>query len=325
MNPLLEVRNLQTHFFTHSGVAKAVDDVSFEIGEGEMVGIVGESGSGKSVTARSIMRIIPNPPGRIVGGSITFDGTDLLALSEKEMQDVRGNKISMIFQEPMTALNPVYTIGYQLQEVIQKHQDKTKTQALELAAEMLRVVGIAEAEQRLKNYPFELSGGLRQRVVIAMALACQPKLILADEPTTALDVTIQAQILKLIRELSDELGTAMLLITHDLGVSAETVDRVLVMYAGQVVEEAPTDDLFQTPLHPYTEGLLGSMPALSDEVTKDRGRLTEIPGVVPDLTRLPSGCHFYDRCPKRHEGCLSGVPELTTLSSGRKVRCTLHG
>lgn len=324
MPPLLEVRNLQTHFFTHSGVAKAVDDVSFEIGDGEMVGIVGESGSGKSVTARSIMRIIPDPPGRIVGGSITFDGTALLDLPERDMQQVRGNKISMIFQEPMTALNPVYTVGYQLQEVIQKHQNKTKREALELAAEMLRLVGIASAEQRLRNYPFELSGGLRQRVVIAMALACRPKLILADEPTTALDVTIQAQILKLIRQLSDELGTAMLLITHDLGVSAETVDRVLVMYAGQVVEEARTDDLFDAPLHPYTEGLLGSMPALTDEVTKDTGRLTEIPGLVPDLTRLPSGCYFYERCPKRHDGCLNGIPKLKTLTSGRKVRCTLY-
>jgi len=324
MKPLLEVRNLQTHFFTHNGVAKAVDDVSFEIGEGEMVGIVGESGSGKSVTARSIMRIIPNPPGRIVGGTISFDGTALLDLSEKDMQKVRGNQISMIFQEPMTALNPVYTVGFQLQEVIQKHQNKSKREALELAAEMLRLVGIASPERRLQNYPFELSGGLRQRIVIAMALACKPKLILADEPTTALDVTIQAQILKLIRELSDELGTAMLLITHDLGVSAETVDRVLVMYAGQVVEEARTDDLFETPLHPYTEGLLGSMPALSDAVTKDTGRLTEIPGVVPDLTRLPNGCYFYDRCPKRREGCLAGVPTLKTLPSGRKVRCILH-
>jgi len=324
MKPLLEVRNLQTHFFTHSGVAKAVDDVTFEIGEGEMVGIVGESGSGKSVTARSILRIIPNPPGKIVGGSITFDGTALLDLSEKEMQEVRGNKISMIFQEPMTALNPVYTVGYQLREVIQKHQEKSKAEALELAAEMLRIVGIASPEQRLNDYPFQMSGGLRQRVVIAMALACRPKLILADEPTTALDVTIQAQILKLIRELSDELGTAMLLITHDLGVSAETVDRVLVMYAGQVVEEAKTDDLFENPLHPYTEGLLGSIPALSDEVTKDTGKLTEITGVVPDLTALPNSCYFYERCPKRHDGCVGAVPALKTLKNGRKVRCTLH-
>ncbi len=321
---LLEVRNLKTHFFTYNGVAKAVDDVSFDIAPGEMVGIVGESGSGKSVTARSVMRIIPSPPGKIVGGSIAFDGRALLELSDKQMQDVRGNQISMIFQEPMTALNPVYTVGYQLREVILKHQDKSKAQAFELAEEMLRLVGIASPDQRIKEYPFQMSGGMRQRVIIAMALACRPKLILADEPTTALDVTIQAQILKLIRELSDELGTAMLLITHDLGVSAETVDRVLVMYAGQVVEEASTDDLFGNPLHPYTEGLMTSMPSLASDLTKDNGRLTEIPGVVPNLTNLPGHCYFYARCPKRTELCLGQIPGLKTLENGRKVRCILY-
>jgi peptide/nickel transport system ATP-binding protein len=319
--PLLEVRNLKTHFFTYNGVAKAVDDVSFDISPGEMVGIVGESGSGKSVTARSVMRIIPSPPGKIVGGSIAFDGRALLELSDKQMQHVRGNQISMIFQEPMTALNPVYTVGYQLREVILKHQDKSKAQALELAEEMLRLVGIASPDQRIKEYPFQMSGGMRQRVIIAMALACRPKLILADEPTTALDVTIQAQILKLIRELSDELGTAMLLITHDLGVSAETVDRVLVMYAGQVVEEASTDDLFGNPLHPYTEGLMTSMPSLASDLNKDTGRLTEIPGVVPNLTNLPGNCYFYARCPKRTDFCLEQIPELKSLDNGRKVRC----
>jgi peptide/nickel transport system ATP-binding protein len=324
IKPLLEVKNLKTHFSTFSGVAKAVDDISFSIFPGEMVGIVGESGSGKSVTARSVMRIIPDPPGKIVGGSITFDGNKLLDLSEKQMQHVRGNDISMIFQEPMTALNPVYTVGYQLLEVILKHQDKSKTQALELAEEMLLLVGIASPTQRLKEYPFQMSGGMRQRVIIAMALACRPKLILADEPTTALDVTIQAQILKLIRELSDELGTAMLLITHDLGVSAETVDRVLVMYAGQVVEEASTDDLFGNPLHPYTQGLMASMPSLAVNLTKDNGRLTEIPGIVPNLTNLPKSCYFYKRCPKRTEYCLSRIPELRPLENGRKVRCTLY-
>jgi oligopeptide/dipeptide ABC transporter ATP-binding protein len=322
--PLLEVRNLKTHFFTYNGVAKAVDDVSFDIAPGEMVGIVGESGSGKSVTARSVMRIIPSPPGKIVGGSIAFDGRALLELSDKQMQDVRGNQISMIFQEPMTALNPVYTVGYQLREVILKHQDKSKAQAFELAEEMLRLVGIASPDQRIKEYPFQMSGGMRQRVIIAMALACRPKLILADEPTTALDVTIQAQILKLIRELSDELGTAMLLITHDLGVSAETVDRVLVMYAGQVVEEASTDDLFGNPLHPYTEGLMTSMPSLASDLTKDSGRLIEIPGVVPNLTNLPGNCYFYARCPKRTDHCLEQIPELKSLDNGRKVRCILY-
>ena len=322
--PLLEVRNLKTHFFTYNGVAKAVDDVSFDIAPGEMVGIVGESGSGKSVTARSIMRIIPSPPGKIVGGSIAFDGRALLELSDKQMQDVRGNQISMIFQEPITALNPVYTVGYQLREVILKHQDKSKAQAFELAEEMLRLVGIASPDQRIKEYPFQMSGGMRQRVIIAMALACRPKLILADEPTTALDVTIQAQILKLIRELSDELGTAMLLITHDLGVSAETVDRVLVMYAGQVVEEASTDDLFGNPLHPYTEGLMTSMPSLANDLTKDSGRLIEIPGVVPNLTNLPGNCYFYARCPKRTDHCLEQIPELKSLDNGRKVRCILY-
>ena len=322
--PLLEVSNLKTHFFTYNGVAKAVDDVSFDIAPGEMVGIVGESGSGKSVTARSVMRIIPSPPGKIVGGSIAFDGRALLELSDKQMQDVRGNQISMIFQEPMTALNPVYTVGYQLREVILKHQDKSKSQAFELAEEMLRLVGIASPDQRIKEYPFQMSGGMRQRVIIAMALACRPKLILADEPTTALDVTIQAQILKLIRELSDELGTAMLLITHDLGVSAETVDRVLVMYAGQVVEEASTDDLFGNPLHPYTEGLMTSMPSLANDLTKDSGRLIEIPGVVPNLTNLPGNCYFYARCPKRTDHCLEQIPELKSLDNGRKVRCILY-
>jgi len=322
--PLLEVRNLKTHFFTYNGVAKAVDDVSFDIAPGEMVGIVGESGSGKSVTARSVMRIIPSPPGKIVGGSIAFDGRALLELSDKQMQDVRGNQISMIFQEPMTALNPVYTVGYQLREVILKHQDKSKAQAFELAEEMLRLVGIASPDQRIKEYPFQMSGGMRQRVIIAMALACRPKLILADEPTTALDVTIQAQILKLIRELSDELGTAMLLITHDLGVSAETVGRVLVMYAGQVVEEASTDDLFGNPLHPYTEGLMTSMPSLASDLTKDSGRLIEIPGVVPNLTNLPGNCYFYARCPKRTDHCLEQIPELKSLDNGRKVRCILY-
>ncbi len=322
--PLLEVRNLKTHFFTYNGVAKAVDDVSFDIAPGEMVGIVGESGSGKSVTARSVMRIVPTPPGKIVGGSITFDGRALLELSEKQMQDVRGNQISMIFQEPMTALNPVYTVGYQLREVILKHQKQIKAQALALAEEMLRLVGIASPDQRLREYPFQMSGGMRQRVIIAMALACRPKLILADEPTTALDVTIQAQILKLIRELSDELGTAMLLITHDLGVTAETVERVLVMYAGQVVEEAPADDLFENPRHPYTEGLMTSMPSLSSDLTKDSGRLTEIPGVVPNLTNLPGHCYFYARCPKRTDRCREQVPELKSLDNGRKVRCILY-
>ena len=324
-NNLLEVNGLQTYFFTHHGMIRAVDDVSLSVSSREMVGIVGESGCGKSVLARSILRLIPNPPGRIVGGEIKFNGDNLLKLSEKEMQQIRGNAISMIFQEPMTALNPVYTVGTQLAEVYRKHKGIKKHAAMDMTVDMLKMVGIPSPETRIKEYPFQMSGGMRQRVVIAMALACRPKLILADEPTTALDVTIQAQILRLINELERKLGTSMILITHDLGVIAETVRRVLVMYAGRVVEEANVYDLFEKPLHPYTEGLMWSMPSLENGYSKNAGPLTEIPGIVPDLSRLPRGCYFYPRCHRRMGLCLGEAPELKEYKPGHWVGCWLYG
>ena len=323
-NHLLEVKNLRTYFFTYEGVVKAVDDVSLSVKSGEMVGIVGESGCGKSVLARSILRLIHDPPGRIVGGEISFLGNRLLDLSEKAMQQIRGNEISMIFQEPMTSLNPVYTVGAQVAEVFRKHHKLSKKEALERSVEMLRMVGIPSPESRVKEYPFQMSGGMRQRIVIAMALACRPKLILADEPTTALDVTIQAQILSLINELEQELGTSMILITHDLGVIAETVRRVLVMYAGKLVEQALVDDLFNHPLHPYTEGLMWSVPSLEEDQNKDTGPLKEIQGIVPDLCRLPQGCYFFPRCHKRMEICQHKEPVLKENLPGHWVKCWLY-
>lgn len=322
--PILEIENLRTWFFTHQGVFKAVDDIDLTVSGGEMIGIVGESGCGKSVLARSILRLIPNPPGRFVGGDIRFMGQSLIALSESKMQRIRGNAISMIFQEPMTSLNPVYTVGFQLAEVFKRHQKMNKRTALERSVDLLRQVGIPSPESRVNDYPFQMSGGMRQRVVIAMALACQPRLILADEPTTALDVTIQAQILELISKLRTKLGTSMILITHDLGVVAETVDRVLVMYGGQVVEQAPVKDLFARPLHPYTEGLMWSVPSLETGQNKDADPLMEIPGIVPDLSRLPQGCYFFPRCHRRMEVCASNSPRLLDKGSGHRVRCWLH-
>ena len=322
---LLEISNLCTYFFTQLGVVKAVDDVSLSVGSREMVGVVGESGCGKTVMARSILRLIPDPPGRIVGGDIRFQGDSLLKRSETEMQKIRGNAISMIFQEPMTSLNPVYTVGMQLAEVVKKHQDVSKREAMDKAVDMLKMVRIPSPETRVKEYPFQMSGGMRQRVIIAMALACRPKLILADEPTTALDVTIQAQILRLISELEEELGTSMILITHDLGVIAETVRRVLVMYAGKVVEETSVEELFSNPLHPYTEGLMWSVPSVEDEQSKDAGPLQEISGIVPDLSHLPPGCYFYPRCHRRKEMCLEKIPELIEQAPGHLVRCWLYG
>ena len=321
---LLEIKNLRTHFFTHNGAVKAVDDVSLAVSGGEMIGVVGESGCGKTVLARSIMRLIPDPPGRIVAGEIRFMGENLLELSEKSMQRIRGNAISMIFQEPMTSLNPVYTIGTQLVEVFRKHQKMNKSEALSEAVELLRLVGIPSPETRTKEYPFQMSGGMRQRVVIAMALACRPKLVLADEPTTALDVTIQAQILKLIDQLRNELNTSVILITHDLGVIAETVSRVVVMYAGKVVEQANVQDIFNSPLHPYTEGLMWSIPSLEKDEHKDAGLLKEIPGIVPDLSRLPRGCSFYPRCDKRMDVCRSDPPKLIECRPAHSVRCWLY-
>ena len=322
--PILEIKNLCTYFLTHRGVVKAVDDVCLSMGIREMVGIVGESGCGKSVLARSILRLVPCPPGRIAGGQILFSGNNLLSFSEKKMQEIRGRAISMIFQEPMTALNSVYTVGDQIAEVFRKHQGMKKKEALERALEMLKMVGIQAPETRIKEYPFQMSGGMRQRVVIAMALACQPKLILADEPTTALDVTIQAQILKLIQDLQRKLGTSMILITHNLGVIAETVQRVLVMYAGQVVEEANTEDLFTLPLHPYTKGLMNSILSPEEGQNKDTRALEEIPGIVPDLSRLPAGCYFYPRCHRRINFCREAIPRLSESKPEHRVRCWLY-
>ena len=329
-NGLLEVAELQTSFFTERGVARAVDHVSFRLDEGRILGIVGESGCGKSVTALSVMRLIPDPPGRIVGGSIRFQGQDLLKLSEKAMREVRGDKISMIFQEPMTSLNPVFRVGDQIVEAIRVHRRVSTRQALDQAVEMLRLVGIPSAETRVKDYPHQMSGGMRQRVMIAMALACRPLLLIADEPTTALDVTIQAQILELMDQLRAELGTAIMLITHDLGVVAETAERVIVMYAGRIVEEAEVGDLFRAPLHPYTRGLMRSIPGVpsGDEEAgsgeRPSGRLEAIPGVVPSLLALPQGCKFRDRCRHAFDRCALEEPPLLSPPGGHPVRCWLH-
>lgn len=322
--PLLKVSNLSTYFYTYAGVTKAVNDVSFSVENGELIGIVGESGCGKSVMARSILRIIPDPPGRIVNGEVFFEGNDLLRLSEKEMQKIRGNDISMIFQEPMTSLNPVYTVGDQLSEVFRYHQGCNKREALENSIALLKMVGIPSPETRAKDYPFQMSGGMRQRVVIAMALACKPKILLADEPTTALDVTIQAQVLDLVRQLQQELKTSMILITHDLGVIAETVKRVLVMYTGKFVEEAGVEELFNSPLHPYTQGLMESIPTLDSDQNRHTGKLREIAGVVPDLSRLPAGCSFSPRCPRVRNICHTEEPRLIQVGLNHLVRCRLY-
>jgi oligopeptide/dipeptide ABC transporter ATP-binding protein len=314
---LVEIRNLQTHYFTEDGVVKAVDGVNLYIKRGETLGVVGESGCGKSVTSLSIMRLIPNPPGKIVGGEILFEGEDLTKKSEAEMRKIRGNDISMIFQEPMTSLNPVYTIGDQIAEAIQLHQGLSYKEAIDKAIEMLRLVGIPLPERRVKEYPHQLSGGMRQRVMIAMALSCNPKLLIADEPTTALDVTIQAQILELMKKLKKELGMAIMLITHDLGVVAEMCERVVVMYAGKVVEEADVVSIFTNPLHPYTEGLLKSIPRMDEDVEK----LHVIEGVVPNPLHLPAGCRFEPRCPYSMDKCKTEQPTLEQLAPGRWVAC----
>jgi oligopeptide/dipeptide ABC transporter ATP-binding protein len=317
--PLLEIENLHTFFYTDNGVARAVDGVSFSVGVGETVGVVGESGCGKSVTALSILRLV-RPPGRIESGSaMRFEGRDLLGLDEREMQHVRGNRIAMVFQEPMTALNPVFTIGDQIGEVARIHAGASKRDAWEKAIEMLKVVGIPAPEQRAEEYPHQLSGGMRQRVVIAMALVMNPALVIADEPTTALDVTIQAQILELLADLTKRLGTSVLLITHDLGVVAENCTRVIVMYAGEVVEDATTIDLFARAHHPYTEGLLGAMP----RVGREKDRLATIPGTVPPPTSWPKGCRFRDRCPYSWERCEAEHPPLYQIGGGHTSRCHL--
>jgi oligopeptide/dipeptide ABC transporter ATP-binding protein len=325
---LLRVEHLKTRLFLKNGVVPAVDDVSFSVRSGETLGIVGESGCGKSMTALSIMRLLPRPVGRIVGGSIAIEGVgELTTRGEVEMKRVRGRDISMIFQEPMTSLNPVFRIGFQISEAIRAHQDISRAEARNRAIEMLRLVRMPLPEERYDNYPHQMSGGMRQRVMIAMALACRPKLMLADEPTTALDVTIQAQILKLMNQLKGEVGTSIVLITHDLGVIAKMAQRVLVMYAGIVVEDADVRELFGTPLHPYTRGLLNSIPR---HEAKERGeaRLDTIQGMVPSLLALPRGCRFSDRCPMTHERCHKEEPPLAppdeAPGGSRKVRCWLH-
>ena len=321
--PVLEVEGLRTYFFTRQGIVKAVEDVSFSLRPKETLAIVGESGCGKSMTALSIMRLVPDPPGRIVSGSVKLAGRDLLKLSEAEMRDIRGNEISMIFQEPMTSLNPVLTIGHQISEALILHQDLSRSAAMDKSVEMLRLVKIPEAARRAKEYPHQLSGGMRQRAMIAMALACNPKVLLADEPTTALDVTIQAQILELILELQDRLGTAVILITHDLGVVAETAQRVIVMYAGKKVEEAEVHELFARPQHPYTHGLLASVPRLGIMAGKEEAstRLQEIPGIVPALTNLPPGCAFAPRCPYADDLSRSEFPPYEEKLPGHWAAC----
>ncbi len=322
MAALLEVDGLQTHFFTREGVVRAVDGVSFSVAAGETLAVVGESGCGKSVTALSILRLITSPPGRIVAGRVLFEGRDLLGLTEEQMRAVRGNAISMIFQEPMTSLNPALTVGWQIAESLVLHRGLSRAEAMAKAVAMLRKVRMPEPERRVRQYPHELSGGMRQRVMIAMALACGPKLLIADEPTTALDVTIQAQILELMRELGRETGAAVILITHDLGVVAEMAQRVVVMYAGRKVEEAPVDRLFAQPRHPYTRGLLGSMPRLGDSVrAQDGKRLVEIPGMVPSLKDEQPGCLFAPRCPNAIARCLQEAPPLTAHGPGHWAAC----
>jgi len=322
MAALLEVDDLRTHFFTRDGVVRAVDGVSLSVDPGETLAVVGESGCGKSVTSLSILRLIASPPGRIVSGRVLFGGRDLLALAEEEMRAVRGNEISMIFQEPMTSLNPALTVGRQIAESLVLHRGLSQREAMAKAVEMLRKVRMSEPERRVRQYPHELSGGMRQRVMIAMALSCGPRLLIADEPTTALDVTIQAQILELMRELARETGAAVILITHDLGVVAEMAQRVVVMYAGRKVEEAPVDELFALPRHPYTRGLLGSMPHLGNSVRgEDRKRLVEIPGMVPSLKEEQPGCLFAPRCPNAIARCSAEAPPLAAHGPGHWAAC----
>ena len=320
---LIEVKGLKTHFFTDEGVSPAVDGVDYSVKKGETLGVVGESGCGKSVTALSILRLIPEPPGKIVAGDILFEGQSLLELAPEEMRKIRGNKISMIFQEPMTSLNPVYTIGNQISETFKLHQGLTSKEALDRSVEMLKLVGIPSPARRVNEYPHQLSGGMRQRAMIAMALSCNPSLLIADEPSTALDVTIQAQILDLMVSLKEELNTAIIMITHDLGVVAESAARVVVMYAGKIVEEADVYQTFENPLHPYTDGLLQSIPRI-DLSAKKKQRLKEIKGVVPIPSQLPKGCHFHPRCPRVMDICSHEAPELTLQQDSHKVRCWLY-
>ncbi len=318
--PLLEIRDLRTYFMTRETTARAVDGVSFSIDPGKTLGIVGESGCGKSVTALSILRLVPDPPGKIVGGEIRFDGVDLLKLPEKEMRKIRGEKISMIFQEPMTSLNPVFTVGSQIAEVFRVHRNMSKREAFQESVRMLETVRMSEPARRAREYPHQMSGGMRQRVMIAMALACNPSLLIADEPTTALDVTVQAQILRLMKELQQEFGSAIMMITHDLGIIAEMADRVVVMYAGQIVEDAEVRQLFHNPLHPYTQGLMKSVPRL-DQIRSRQKRLNPIPGNVPDPAHHPAGCRFHPRCQYVVDRNRVEMPELEIAEPGHEIRC----
>ena len=318
---LLEVNNLTTHFFTSDGVVKAVDGINYHLDEGEILGIVGESGCGKSVSALSLMRLVADPPGKIVDGEVTFEDKDLLQLGDAEMRSIRGNRMAMVFQEPMTSLNPVLTIGRQITETLELHQNMTKSQARERAVELIRMVGISDAGSRLTDYPHQFSGGMRQRVMIAMALSCNPKLIIADEPTTALDVTIQAQILELMRELAQQFGTALIIITHNLGVVARYAHRVVVMYAGKIIETGTAAEIYRNPRHPYTLGLLKSVPRLDEAV---KASLDPIEGLPPDLIDLPVGCSFQPRCPYAFDRCTQETPYLMEHSEAHTTACWRH-
>ena len=321
MAKLLEINNLSTYFFTQDGVVKAVDDISYGLEEGEVLGVVGESGCGKSVHALSIMRLVPSPPGRTVSGEVVFEGENLLNMDGAEMRNIRGNRIAMVFQEPMTSLNPVLTIGRQLTETLELHQDMSGQQARTRAAELLQTVGLSDAARRLGDYPHQFSGGMRQRVMIAMALSCNPRLIIADEPTTALDVTIQAQILELMQELARDFGTAMIIITHNLGVVARYADNVNVMYAGRIIETGTAQEIYHNPKHPYTLALLNSVPRLD---ASERIRLDAIAGLPPDLVNLPEGCSFAPRCKYVFEQCLDETPMLVEAAQGHNSACWRH-
>ena len=318
MTTLLEVKGLKTQFFTQDGIVHAVNGISYNLNEGETLGIVGESGSGKSVGVMSLIRLIPSPPGKVVAGEVNFEGRDLLKVSDEEIRSIRGNKIAMIFQDPMTSLNPVLTISRQIGEALELHLGMDKKQATDRTIELLELVGIPSAAERLNNYPHQFSGGMRQRVMIAMGLSCNPQLLIADEPTTALDVTIQAQIIDLVKRLRDEIGMAIVWITHDLGVVAGLADRVIVMYAGYIVEEAPVRNLYRDPRHPYTLGLLGSLPRLDEERPRE---LKSIEGLPPDLINFPVGCPFYARCNYRIDICAREMPPLHPVGPGHKVAC----
>jgi oligopeptide/dipeptide ABC transporter ATP-binding protein len=327
MDKLLEVKGLKTHFHMHGYTVRAVDGVDFTLSKGETLGIVGESGCGKSQTSMSIMRLVPDPPGKIEGGQVLLKGEDILQVSDQRMRSIRGNNISMIFQEPMTSLNPVYSIGYQISEVLMLHRNMGKEEALKESARLLKLVGMSDPEERVKEFPFQLSGGLRQRVMIAIAMACEPDVMIADEPTTALDVTIQAQILQLMADLKERTGTSIMFITHDLAVIASFADRVMVMYAGVVVEQAPVKELFKKPMHPYTQGLLGSIPVLGEvkrNADGSRRLLNAIPGSLPDHRNFPKGCRFAPRCKKVMAKCHEAEPALVEIEDGHQVRCFLY-